>query len=467
MKLLRPSALCALLSLYALVGCSQEKPAAQAPAAPDNQAVYVKFDAVAGKRKAALLDTFFRQLGQKAAFNGTVLVAQAGHVIYKGAFGYKDIAAKDTLTTATPFQLASVSKQFTAVAVMQLKEKGLLSYDDPVYKFIPNFPYDSSITIRLLLTHRSGLPSYQYSLEKFVDRRLPMNNQQVVAKLCEIKPAAYYLPNRKFNYNNTNYVLLAAIVERLSGKSFRAYAEENLFKPLGMASTFVYDGSDTAQVRLAAVGYTGGRRSIALDYLDSVTGDKSVYSTVEDLFKWDRGLYTNQIIRQQTLEDAFRPAHDDANLITKNYGFGWRLQKLPNQEWLTFHTGWWHGFKNYFMRSRPDQTTVILLSNVANHYLANVGMVNAILYPERAKFFLRGDMNPEATASADVTGTGGLGEVASPALLTLADFNKLRPTPPPPRKVVRKPVRRSTSKYRKTTVSRRTTPVKRTTKRKR
>jgi CubicO group peptidase (beta-lactamase class C family) len=463
----RPGLICALFCSLTLTGCSQDKPAAEVPEQPDNQAVYVRFDAAAGARKAALLDTFFRQLGEKRIFNGTVLVAQAGHVIYKGAFGYKDLTVKDTLTTATPFQLASVSKQFTAVAVMQLKEKGLLDYDDPVYKFIPNFPYDSSITIRLLLTHRSGLPGYQYSLEKHVDRRMPLTNQEVVAKLCALRPAPYYPPNRKFNYNNTNYVLLAAIVERLTGKSFRQYADDHLFKPLQMRHTFVYDGSDTAQVRLAATGYTGGRRSIALDYLDSVTGDKSVYSTVEDLFKWDRGLYTSQIIRQQTLEEAFRPAHQDANLITKNYGFGWRLQKLPDNDWLTFHTGWWHGFKNYFMRSRPDQTTVILLSNVANSYLSNVGMVNAILYPERARFFLRGDMNPEATASADASGTNAMGEAAAPALMTLADFNKLRPTPPPPRKVVRKPVRRTTAKGRKPAVVRRSTAARKPASRKR
>ena len=341
-------------------------------------------------RKAIRLDTFFRNLQKSHGFNGTVLVAQYGKIIFKGAYGYKNLFFRDTLSTATPFQLASVSKQFTAVAILQLAEKGLLSLDDPVGRFIENFPYDGSITIRSLLTHRSGLPNYVYPLEKRYDRHKALSNYEVVQKLITYKPAPYFLPNRKFNYNNTNYVLLAYIVERLTGESFRAYMEKNVFEPLGMKHSFIFDGSDPLRVQNeAATGYSGRKVSLGIDYLDSVTGDKSVYSTVEDIWKWDQALCSEKLLKQSTLQQAFIPAHDDRNLITKNYGMGWRLQLLPNGEWLTFHTGWWHGFKGYYLHNPKDRSAIIILENVANHALAKVSTVQAILYPEKASYFLK------------------------------------------------------------------------------
>ncbi len=429
--------------LFCLLGCSQSPKDVASVAAVSNPAlahhndsIAKRFNPVEATRKAGQLDTFFHNLHSKYGFNGTVLVAQYGQVIYKGAFGYKNLTLRDTLTTTTPFQLASVSKQFTAVSIMQLKEKGLLNYDDPVYKHIPNFPYDSSITIRLLLTHRSGLPSYQYGLEKYCDKSQPLSNREVVEKLCLYKPVPYGNPDVRFHYNNTNYVLLSYIVEKLSGKPFSKYAEENLFRPLGMSNTFVFDGTNTNRLLTAATGYTGSRRSLAIDYLDSVTGDKSLYSTAEDMFKWDRGLYTEQLISQKSLEEAFLPASNDTRLVTKNYGFGWRLQKIPNNQWLTFHTGWWHGFKNYFMRNRPDQSTIILLSNVANSYLSQVKMVQAILYPEKARFFLRGEnVDPENGDDTMITeGLQGGGD--STPELSLADLYKMLPAAPVVKKKV-------------------------------
>jgi CubicO group peptidase (beta-lactamase class C family) len=380
--------------LLALLACSQQ----QKEATTKNNFTFTipideiskAFDPEVAAQKAAKLDTFFRNLQKTAGFNGTVLVAQNGQIIYKGAFGYKMLSTRDTLLTNTPFQLASVSKQFTSVAILQLIEKGMLSLDDPVSKFIPNFPYNPIITIRLLLTHRSGLPNYVYPLERFYDRTRPLSNSEVVEKLCKLHPNPYYIANRKFNYNNTNYVLLAYIVEKLSGMPFRDYMAQKIFKPLGMNDSFIYDGTDPLKVQnQAATGYTSRRRSFALDYLDSVTGDKSVYSTVEDLWKWDQALCTDFLVKSTTLQQAFVPAHDDTNLITKNYGMGWRLQLLPNGEWLTFHTGWWHGFKNYYLHNPKDRSAIIVLGNVANHALAKINVVQAILYPEKANFFLK------------------------------------------------------------------------------
>ena len=156
-------------------------------------------------KKAAQIDTFMNYMHRSQGFNGTVLVSQYGQVIYKGAFGYGNFANHDTLTPSSSFNLASVSKQFTSVAIMQLKEKGLLNYDDPVIKYIPNFPYDGSITIRSLLTHSSGIPNYVYALDRYYNKKAPISNQLVADLFAAFRPRPNYLPNSHFNYNNSNY----------------------------------------------------------------------------------------------------------------------------------------------------------------------------------------------------------------------------------------------------------------------
>jgi len=341
--------------------------------------------------KATQLDTFFRNLHKEHGFNGTVLIAQYGKPIYQGAFGYKNFVSRDTLSLNTPFQLASVSKQFTAVAIMQLQEKGLLSYDDSIQKFFPGFPY-REITVRSLLTHRSGLPNYMYAFEKIIrDKNKPLTNAEVIDLFMKHKPGIYYLPNKKFNYSNTGYFLLAAIVEKITGERFKNYVANNIFKPAGMTHSFIFDGTNSSRVSQAATGYVGGRyiRPVTDNYyLEGVTGDKGVYSTVKDMYRWDRALYSGKILKDCTLEEAFTPKHHDLKTYA-NYGFGWRTYYAPGGEPLIFHAGWWHGFKTYFMRNLRDQSSVVILTNNAsNHCLSRINIVQAILYPNRANFYL-------------------------------------------------------------------------------
>jgi CubicO group peptidase (beta-lactamase class C family) len=363
-----------------------------------NDSIERLFDPKMASRKAVKLDTFFKKLHKFGGFNGAVLVSQHGKIIYKNAFGYSSFFRKDTNTTQTQFQLASVSKQFTAVAIMQLHEKGLINYDDPVYKHIPSFPYDSSITIRSLLTHRSGIPNYVYCLDKIVNKKFPMTNDLVVDLFAQYKPGINYLPNQRFNYNNSNYVLLAYIVEKLSGMNFREYAQKNLFAPAGMSRSFIYDPYNSNQTTTAAVGYTPRRNGfwqVPFDHLDGATGDKGVYSTVEDMFKWDMALNSEKLVKMTTLNEAFQPAHTFKFASTRNYGFGWRLQLMDDGSWMTFHTGWWHGFKNYYMHNNRDNSSIIILQNVANRALGRVKVAQSILYPDKAWYFMSGEGLPE------------------------------------------------------------------------
>jgi CubicO group peptidase (beta-lactamase class C family) len=404
----RSLALGILASLFCMASCNNIPGhffSSKSSVEKRNDSIANLFNPQIAAQKAVKLDTFFKALQKNTGFNGTVLVAQYGKIIYKRAFGIANNFTKDQLSTRTPFQLASVSKQFTAVSILQLMEQGKLKLDDRVEQHIPGFPYDSSITIRSLLTHKSGLANYAYCLDKYYDKKAPLTNAKVVELFKKIKPGIDYHPNRQFHYNNTNYILLAYIVERISGKGFREYLKENIFIPAGMTESFVYDPAHPELLKKSATGYQPKRSGLAVvgfDHLDGVTGDKGIYSTVEDMFLWDQALNSETVIKLSSLAEAFTPQHTKPKVLTTNYGLGWRLKQLENGEWITYHTGWRHGFKNYYLHNQKDNSAIIILGNMANHSLAKVNIVQSILYPEKAKYFLKGEILP-----AEYEATGG------------------------------------------------------------
>ncbi|RDV14246.1 class A beta-lactamase-related serine hydrolase [Pontibacter diazotrophicus] len=326
------------------------------------------------------VDSIFKHLHKRKGFNGTVLVTKYDQVIYKGAFGYADFHRKDTLTTKTAFQLASVSKQFTAMAIMILKEQGKLSYEDSVQQYIPDFPY-KGITIRQLLTHRSGLPNYTYfSDELWPDRRVPITNGDVLNLMAVHRPRIFYKPNTHFDYSNTGYSLLAAIVDKASGMPFATFLQEQIFAPLEMKNTFTFSKDMAVVTESVATGYTSGRRKRTPDYLDTVLGDKGLYSTVEDLYKWDQALYTQKLVKRETLEEAFRGSRPEKKK-DEDYGFGWRIRQLESGDTAVYHGGLWHGFNTYLLRNPKDHSAIIVLSNLTNGSLNYLKDVRRFLYP--------------------------------------------------------------------------------------
>lgn len=342
--------------------------------------VPASFTDASAKKMSNQLDSIFTYLHKRRGFNGTVLVTKYDQVIYKGAFGYADFQRKDTLHTTTAFQLASVSKQFTAMAVMMLKEQGKLRYEDSVQQYIPDFPYQG-ITIRQLLTHRSGLSNYTYfSDELWPDRRVPITNEDVLQLMEEHQPAVYYLPDTHFDYSNTGYALLASIVEKASGVPFATFVQENIFRPLQMADTFTYTDSMATRIGKVATGHTGGRRKRMPDYLDSVLGDKGVYSTVEDLYKWDQALYTQKLVKRETLQEAFTGSRLKKKK-DEDYGFGWRIRPLENGDTVIYHAGLWHGYNTYLLRNPKDHSALVVLSNVPNGSLRHLKELQEFLYP--------------------------------------------------------------------------------------
>ncbi|WP_240773438.1 beta-lactamase family protein [Pontibacter sp. SGAir0037] len=359
------------------------------------------FTEASARKMGQQLDSIFTHLHKRKGFNGTVLVTKYDQVIYKGAFGYADFYRKDSLSTETAFQLASVSKQFTAMAIMMLKEQGKLQYDDSVQQYLPDFPY-KGVTIRQLLTHRSGLPNYTYfSDELWPDRKKPLTNQDVVHLMVQHQPKIFYTPNTRFDYSNTGYCLLAAIVDEASGMPFSTFLRERIFERLDMKHTFTFSDDLTAYMGKFATGHTRGRQKRTTDYLDTVLGDKGVYSTVEDLYKWDQALYTQKLVKRETLEEAFKGSRTEKKK-TEDYGFGWRIKALESGDSVVYHGGLWHGYTTYLMRNKKDHSALIVLSNLPNGSLQYLKDVQRFLYPIQPDTATIKDTKPAKVASAQL-----------------------------------------------------------------
>ena len=347
----------ALLFCVALIAAAEDP---VRPASENDNSIEPRSVVIATK-----FDSLFRSISKKKGFNGNVLVGLYGNVIYKNAFGYSNLRTKELLNVKSVFQIASVSKQFTAVAIMMLHEQGKLEYSDTIQKFIPEFPY-KNITIKQLLAHRSGLPNYMYFSPKYWKKKKEyMSNEDVLSQMITHRPRPEFTPDRRYKYSNTGYAMLALLVERISGQPFHQFMELNVFQPIGMTSTFVYDPANSKTTEYETNGYNKNRRKSYVDFLDGVTGDKGIYSTVEDMFLWDQALYTEKIVKQSTLDEAFTPVSYDYKR-DNNYGFGFRLDTLADGSRIVYHGGWWRGYNSLFVRRLNDHTTIIILCNKVN-----------------------------------------------------------------------------------------------------
>lgn len=302
----------------------------------------------------------------RRGFNGGILVAKNGQIIFEDYHGYYNLKSKDSLTKHSAFHLASVSKTFTAMATLKLAEMGKLSIDDNVKKYLPDFPYDS-ITVRLLLNHRSGLPNYIHFMENLGwNKKQYCSNRDVLDYLIKFKPLGTGKPNTHFSYCNTNYSMLALIIEKASGQSYSDFLTQTFFKPLHMNDTYVFTMSRDSATAMPSYDFRG--RQEPYTFLDESVGDKNIYSTPEDLLKWDQALYTHQIFSKETLDAAFTPYSNEKKGI-RNYGLGWRMNVYPDNRKVIYHNGWWHGNNTVFIRMIQDSVTIIVLGNKYNSFI--------------------------------------------------------------------------------------------------
>ena len=268
-------------------------------------------------RIKAKVQAFYDSVLLRRGFNGAILVAKKGTIIFESYHGFGNLQKRDSLNEHSSFHLASVSKTFTAMAILKLAEQGKLKIDDMVKNYFPNLPYEG-ITIKMLLNHRSGLPNYLYYMHKLGwNEKTYSTNMDVLNYLVTYKPPLNHTPGTHFSYCNTNYALLGLIVEKASGISYAQYLQRTFFRPLQMNDTYVF--SITADSARTMPSYNWRGRQEGYTYLDEGFGDKNIYSTPRDVLKWDQALYTNQLFSKATLEAAFTPYSNEKAGI-RNYG---------------------------------------------------------------------------------------------------------------------------------------------------
>jgi CubicO group peptidase (beta-lactamase class C family) len=322
------------------------------------------------KKADKRIEAFMKNLHEHRGFNGNVLVAKKGKILYENAMGWANHLMRDSLRLNSQFELASVTKTMTATAILQLAERGKLRLTQDVKEFFPDFPYDG-ITIRLLLSHRSGMMNYVYFIDgiwkkEHRNERQGITNMDVMNIIAERKPSPYLSPDKKFHYNNSNYMVLGAIIEQVTGKPYADYMKENVFKPAGMKHTAVYSKAVYDKIPVDVVGHdrNSWRYSVAQNFLDGPVGDKGIYSTVTDLYLFDHALKTGRLLKKASLDSAYT-AHNPVERGHFSYGYGWRIFEAPGEK-VVYHTGWWHGFRHIYLRDLKHDVTIVLLGNLVN-----------------------------------------------------------------------------------------------------
>lgn len=307
------------------------------------------------------IDSLFHEYDNPNAAGASVLVIKDGKVLFNKAYGLANLESKISSNTNTNYRLASMTKQFTAMATMILAERKKLSYDDPLTKFFPDFPaYGKQITVRHLLNHTSGLIEYSDVIPE--GTTTPLTDRDVLSMMKK-QDRTYFPPGSQFRYSNSGYTLLGLIVEAASGVSFPEFLRQNIFEPLGMTNTRFYQREDFTD-RKRAYGYTrkeGGFEKTDQSLTSSTLGDGSVYSSVEDLFKWEQALYTTRLVSAETLKRAFSAGAttDDRKL---GYGFGWFIGDYRGLRTI-YHGGNTVGFTSVIRRFPEQKFAVIVLTN--------------------------------------------------------------------------------------------------------
>ena len=349
-----------LFALLTFFGCKQKAPEKKTITLLKGDFTYRTLSKQEQQVYTTKANEFYERVLKRNRFNGSILVAKNGEIIFEAYEGYSNFATKDTITPTTAFHLASISKTFTGMAVLRLMEQNKLSLEDSLQQYFPQFPYHQ-ITIKQLLTHRSGLPNYVYFMDTAWNKNIKATNDDMLQFMINKQPALEALPNKSFHYCNTNYALLALIVEKVTKQPFPQYLKDSLFLPLGMNNSFVFSVKDTANY---VPSYLYNNTPCKLENIDCIYGDKNVYSTPRDMLLWDKAMYSGAFVSKPTLEKAFTPYSNEKKSF-HNYGLGWRLF-IDNNEKIVYHNGWWHGNNTVFTRLVNDTATIIAIGNRYN-----------------------------------------------------------------------------------------------------
>nr|WP_294937306.1 serine hydrolase domain-containing protein [uncultured Flavobacterium sp.] len=310
-------------------------------------------------------ENFYDKYYNAKDFSGGFLVAKNGQIIYENYTGYAYKEKDDKITADKPIHIASVSKMLTAVCVLKLAEDGKIVLEDPVQAYLPTFPHEKT-TVRMLLNHRSGLRNYAYFTDdKGVwDKKQTLTNEDVLNLLATKPIGLESQPGTRFGYCNTNYALLALIIEKTTGKKYAQVMKEMIFEPLGMRNTFVFD--DLEKKENVSQSYKNNYLRLAFEFLDQVYGDKNIYSTPRDLLKFETATYSDAFLSKKMKAEMFQ-GYSYERKGTRNYGLGIRMLEFETGQKYFFHNGWWHGNTSSLVTLRKENVTIIALSNKYTH----------------------------------------------------------------------------------------------------
>lgn len=321
------------------------------------------------------MDEYLKGQADYFRFNGNVLVAEKGKVIFQKSYGYADFDTKRLLNDSSVFELASISKQFTATAILLLKDKNKLKLTDSLKQYFPELPYNG-ITLYHMLTHTSGLPDYEASMNSKWDRGKIAFNPDMIAFLAKEKPPLVFEPGSRWEYSNTAYALLASIVEKVSGQSFSDYMAKNIFRPLGMSHSRIYNTRRSLKDTIPNYAY-GYLYNDSLNkhempdsipdlkfviYLDGIQGDGVVNSTTADLLTWDRAVKNHSLLLEATQKEMLKEQALADTVNKVYYGFGVFVEKTEAGKMIS-HSGGWPGYTTFLARNADKDQTFILLSN--------------------------------------------------------------------------------------------------------
>ncbi len=324
---------------------------------------------------------FISCMKSKGLSTGNILVYEKGEIVFQSSNGLRSIDPIDSLTLNSQFRLASVSKQFTSVAVMKLKQEGKLDYDQKVSSILNDFPHDN-ITIKHLLQHTSGIADYikiinQNYVPQNSTKRNILGNNEILDIFYNSNPKLKFQPGEKYEYSNTGYLVLASIVEEVSKQHFREFLKENIFDPLNMNNTLLYsykEGYDSDMPnRVFGYSLNEDKDGYELnDYhiVNDVRGDGGIYSTINDLFKWNMALLDYKVVPKKLLDEAWRVGTLN-NGEDSGYGYGWVIGDSSKPK-SVFHSGGWVGFVTYLYNEIDTKSGYVILTNDSSRVLVDI-----------------------------------------------------------------------------------------------
>ncbi|KFC24659.1 serine hydrolase domain-containing protein [Chryseobacterium sp. FH1] len=350
------------------------------------------------------ITNYYQKVWEQGDLSGGLLIAKGDKIIFEKYRGFAKENKQTPIDENTPLHVASVSKTMTSMAVLKLVEAGKLKMEDDMTKFFPKFPYPN-ITVFSLLSQRSGLPKYEY-FDKNISpapeelKQDYLTNQDVVEMLIKYKPELARPSNTGFMYCNTNFALLALIVEKVTETPFPEAMQEILFKPLKMNHSYIFQKKD---IPTASQSFLSGYKPYPLDRLDLIYGDKNVYTTPKDLLNFSVAMFSKDFLKPELKDKIFQPYSNEKKGIN-NYGLGFRMKEFDNGEKLTYHNGWWHGSNAVFAHLLKSKVTIIAIGNKYSQRVYSALALSGLFenFPYEMEKFNK-TMNPTGAGEKDTT----------------------------------------------------------------